>query len=160
MKIDLPIAASRSGRKEPRDDKHHARHQSLYCDQKILGAFLLLTWSLTGLQKARGDITSPSKMVSQKRALDDSSTSQKAKKRKGQDGEKSKDRKSRQKDSSQGKQQQVQPLARPAASLLNAEEIDFPRGGGSSLTALEVKAIRAEGAREAEELFKVSLAQL
>jgi rRNA biogenesis protein RRP5 len=36
-------------------------------------------------------------------------------------------------------------------------EVDFPRGGGTSFTPLEVKAIRAEGAKEAdEELFEVS----
>ena len=88
-------------------------------------------------------------MVSQKRALDDSSSTQKAKKRKGQDGDKAKD------STKKTQTQDHQPLTRPAASLLNAEEIDFPRGGGSSLTALEVKAIRAEGAKEAEDLFKV-----
>lgn len=36
------------------------------------------------------------------------------------------------------------------------EEVDFPRGGGTSFTPLEVKAIRAEAVREAnEELFGV-----
>ncbi|KAI0046598.1 nucleic acid-binding protein [Auriscalpium vulgare] len=36
-----------------------------------------------------------------------------------------------------------------------AEEIDFPRGGGTSYTPLEVKTIRAEAVKEAdEELFK------
>lgn len=42
---------------------------------------------------------------------------------------------------------------RPAPSFvstLKAEETDFPRGGGTSLTALEVKQTRAEGRREAE----------
>ena len=47
----------------------------------------------------------------------------------------------------------------PAASTASApvaEEVDFPRGGGTSFTPLEVKAIRAEAAKEAdEELFKV-----
>ncbi|TFK30827.1 U3 snoRNP-associated protein Rrp5 [Coprinopsis marcescibilis] len=79
-------------------------------------------------------------MVSQKRALEDGSTSHTAKKRKNQDGDDAK--------------QTHQPPQQ--SSLLNAEEIDFPRGGGSNLTALEVKTIRAEGAKEAEdELFKV-----
>lgn len=42
-------------------------------------------------------------------------------------------------------------------SMLIAEDVDFPRGGGSSLTPLEHKEMRAEGAREAEmEIFKVS----
>lgn len=47
-------------------------------------------------------------------------------------------------------------------SKLTAEEIDFPRGGGSSFTPIEVKAIRAEALQEAdEELFEVgSLASL
>jgi rRNA biogenesis protein RRP5 len=42
---------------------------------------------------------------------------------------------------------------RPAPSFVSTlknEEIDFPRGGGTSLTALEVKQTRAEGRREAE----------
>ncbi|KAG0704363.1 hypothetical protein DFH29DRAFT_380266 [Suillus ampliporus] len=39
------------------------------------------------------------------------------------------------------------------SNLMN-EEVDFPRGGGTSLTAAEVKAIRAEATQEAnEELF-------
>lgn len=43
----------------------------------------------------------------------------------------------------------------PAAALVS-EEVDFPRGGGTSFTALEVKAIRAEAAKEADqELFEV-----
>lgn len=42
-----------------------------------------------------------------------------------------------------------------------AEEVDFPRGGGTSFTPLEVKAIRAEAAKEANEaLFKVYIAHL
>lgn len=43
--------------------------------------------------------------------------------------------------------------ARPApafTSALQSEEVDFPRGGGTSLTALEVKQTRAEGARQAD----------
>ncbi|WWC95372.1 hypothetical protein V866_002234 [Kwoniella sp. B9012] len=43
---------------------------------------------------------------------------------------------------------------RPAPAFLSAlkdEETDFPRGGGSSLTPLELKQTRAEGRREAEE---------
>ncbi|KAH9937237.1 U3 snoRNP-associated protein Rrp5 [Fomitopsis serialis] len=40
------------------------------------------------------------------------------------------------------------------SSRINAEEVDFPRGGGTSFTPLEVKAIRAEAAQEAkDELF-------
>lgn len=43
-------------------------------------------------------------------------------------------------------------------SILSTEEIDFPRGGGSSFTPLEFKAIRTEAIKEAnEELFKVGM---
>lgn len=42
-------------------------------------------------------------------------------------------------------------------STLVNEEIDFPRGGGTSLTAAEVKAIQAEATQEADnELLAVS----
>jgi hypothetical protein len=41
-------------------------------------------------------------------------------------------------------------------SLLASEEIDFPRGGGTSLTALELKEARTEGLNDAEsQIFKV-----
>lgn len=44
----------------------------------------------------------------------------------------------------------------PPPSKLNAEEVDFPRGGGTSFTPLEVKAIRAEALQEVDgELFEV-----
>jgi len=37
-----------------------------------------------------------------------------------------------------------------------SDEVDFPRGGGTSFTPAEVKTIRAEAQREAnEEIFKV-----
>ena len=37
-----------------------------------------------------------------------------------------------------------------------SNEVDFPRGGGTSFTPAEVKTIRAEAQREAnEEIFKV-----
>lgn len=45
----------------------------------------------------------------------------------------------------------VEPRAMPTfVSTLKAEETDFPRGGGTSLTALEVKQTRDEGRKEAE----------
>ncbi|KAI0778417.1 U3 snoRNP-associated protein Rrp5 [Trametes elegans] len=45
--------------------------------------------------------------------------------------------------------------AQPDSALV-ADEIDFPRGGGTSLTPLEVKTLRAEAAKEADkELFEV-----
>jgi len=37
------------------------------------------------------------------------------------------------------------------------EEIDFPRGGGTTFTPHEVKAIRAEAMTEADDLFKVRM---
>lgn len=44
-----------------------------------------------------------------------------------------------------------EPRAAPSfKSALQSEEVDFPRGGGSSLTAFETKQIRAEGQREAD----------
>ncbi|KAI0801037.1 hypothetical protein C8Q74DRAFT_1239986 [Fomes fomentarius] len=44
-------------------------------------------------------------------------------------------------------------------SALVADDIDFPRGGGTSLTPLEVKTLRAEAAKEADkELFADSVA--
>ena len=43
------------------------------------------------------------------------------------------------------------PRSAPAfLSALKEEEVDFPRGGGSSLTALELKQTRDEGRREAD----------
>ncbi|KAG6817708.1 hypothetical protein H0H87_004499 [Tephrocybe sp. NHM501043] len=79
-------------------------------------------------------------MVAQKRALEESSTPHKSKKTKGADG---------------------QPSNSPLATTsLTTEEVDFPRGGGTSFTPLEVKNIRAEGIKEAnEELFEDSQTQ-
>ncbi|KAJ8702367.1 rRNA biogenesis protein rrp5 [Pleurotus ostreatus] len=49
--------------------------------------------------------------------------------------------------------------APPAASTLISEEVDFPRGGGTSLSALEVKTLRAEAVKEADEaLFEENAA--
>jgi hypothetical protein len=48
----------------------------------------------------------------------------------------------------------AQAAPRPAPSFLSSlqsDETDFPRGGGSSLTALEYKQVREEGRREAED---------
>ncbi|KAI0931812.1 hypothetical protein AcW2_000609 [Taiwanofungus camphoratus] len=47
-----------------------------------------------------------------------------------------------------------------SSSNLVAEEVDFPRGGGTSFTPLEVKAIRAEAVQEAnDELFQDKVAK-
>jgi rRNA biogenesis protein RRP5 len=42
-------------------------------------------------------------------------------------------------------------------SSIVPEEIDFPRGGGTTFTPQEVKAIRAEAITEADDLFKVRM---
>ncbi|KAJ6604467.1 hypothetical protein DFH09DRAFT_1122792 [Mycena vulgaris] len=48
---------------------------------------------------------------------------------------------------------------RPASKLVS-DEVDFPRGGGTSFTPLEVKAIRAEAVKEANaELFEDAQAE-
>ncbi|RXW22586.1 hypothetical protein EST38_g3267 [Candolleomyces aberdarensis] len=70
-------------------------------------------------------------MVSKKRVLEEPSSSRESKKPKNFDA----------------------PSTQPT-TLITADEIDFPRGGGTALTALEVKATRAEGVKEANaELF-------
>ncbi|KAG5651611.1 hypothetical protein H0H81_008071 [Sphagnurus paluster] len=78
-------------------------------------------------------------MVSQKRPLEESSTTHKSKKTKVADAKQSKP---------------------STASALVAEEVDFPRGGGTSFTPLEVKTIRAEAVKEAnDELFQDAQSQ-
>ncbi|TFK77280.1 hypothetical protein BDN72DRAFT_784291 [Pluteus cervinus] len=75
-------------------------------------------------------------MVAQKRSIEEGSASRKSKKLKTS-----------------------QPQATTSTAALGttqshpSEEIDFPRGGGTSFTPLEVKAIRAEAAKEADEEF-------
>lgn len=39
----------------------------------------------------------------------------------------------------------------PPNSTLTNDEVDFPRGGGSAFTPAELKAIRSEAVREADE---------
>ncbi|KAJ4484909.1 hypothetical protein C8J55DRAFT_32010 [Lentinula edodes] len=77
-------------------------------------------------------------MAAQKRALDDSSSTHKTKKPKISQ-----------------QPENTQPVS--ATTNLTADEVDFPRGGGTSFTPLEVKSIRAEAMKEArEELFNES----
>lgn len=77
-------------------------------------------------------------MAATKRHLDDASSSRKSKKTKTSEKPRTREPK----------------VEKP--STLATEEVDFPRGGGTSFTPLEVKAIRAEAAKEADEaLFKV-----
>ncbi|KAJ7492804.1 hypothetical protein FB451DRAFT_1022365 [Mycena latifolia] len=79
-------------------------------------------------------------MPALKRPLDDSSTARKSKKTKTANAS-----------SENGPQ---------TASKLASDEVDFPRGGGSSFTPLEVKAIRAEAVKEANaELFEDAQAE-
>jgi len=76
-------------------------------------------------------------MAAQKRFLEDASSTRKVKKLKTDS------------DKKKSKSQTATPSALP-------EEVDFPRGGGTSFTPLEVKAIQAEAVKEAnEELIKV-----
>jgi len=67
-------------------------------------------------------------IVGKKRERDDADITQKPKKIKFDNGE----------------------PVKPAVSKLVAEEIDFPRGGGTALTPLEYKNIRAEAVKEAD----------
>ncbi|KIK70798.1 hypothetical protein GYMLUDRAFT_32858 [Collybiopsis luxurians FD-317 M1] len=70
-------------------------------------------------------------MAAQKRTLEDTSSTHKTKK--------------------------LKTLSAPAVSSLTADDVDFPRGGGTSFTPLEVKTIRAEAMKEAnEQLFNES----
>ena len=88
-------------------------------------------------------------MVSKKRGLDDA-TSPRAKKVKPAEGRA--DKKERKEKKASRKAEKPAPLQH----TIVPEEIDFPRGGGTSYTPQEVKAIRAEAIQEAEEeLFKV-----
>jgi rRNA biogenesis protein RRP5 len=72
-------------------------------------------------------------MAAHKRALEDASTSHKPKKSKVSNE-----------------------TSRNVQSTTTTEEVDFPRGGGTSFTPLEVKTIRAEAVKEAnDEIFEV-----
>lgn len=66
-------------------------------------------------------------------------------------------------DDAQSAQQQKKTKATPSTlpapiASTAPEDVDFPRGGGTTFTPLEVKAIRAEAIKEADdELFKVGI---
>lgn len=52
------------------------------------------------------------------------------------------------------------PRPAPAfTSTLQSDETDFPRGGGSTLTAFEFKQVREEGRREAENEAKLQVSK-
>lgn len=79
-------------------------------------------------------------MAAQKRRLDESSPTHKTKKTKVAD---------------QGNEKTGGSSLKTLTGV--SEDVDFPRGGGTSFTPLEVKTIRAEAVKEAdEELFGVS----
>lgn len=83
-----------------------------------------------------------------KRGLEDSSGTPKAKKSKVEE------KRTKAKDNRDDKAEKP---SVPASNLVQ-DEVDFPRGGGTSFTPLEVKAIRAEAVKEAnEELFNVRI---
>jgi rRNA biogenesis protein RRP5 len=78
-------------------------------------------------------------MAAQKRSSNDAASNRKSKKPRTEEKSKPKENK-----------------VEKSATALTLEEVDFPRGGGTSFTPLEVKAIRAEAVKEADEaLFKV-----
>lgn len=83
-------------------------------------------------------------MMGHKRRLEDGASVQKSKKTKLSS------------EKSEKKTHKGDPV--PSTSAMTLEEIDFPRGGGTTLTPLEVKTVRAEAVREADqELFAVSV---
>lgn len=85
-------------------------------------------------------------MVSKKRILEDAASPKAKKSKLAAEGSTNKKLK-------KAKAKVDKPLQH--ASNIFPEEIDFPRGGGSAFTPQEVKAIRAEAMKEADELFKV-----
>ncbi len=89
-------------------------------------------------------------MVSKKRNLEDA-TSPKTKKSKLA-AEGSTDKKQKK---VKAKVKADKPLE--TTSNIVSEEIDFPRGGGTTFTPQEVKAIRADAMKEADDLFKVRM---
>ena len=60
-------------------------------------------------------------------------------------------------DGGQRKKAKISEPPKPVQSVLRPEEVDFPRGGGTSLTAAEYKTIRTEALKELnnEDVFKV-----
>ena len=59
------------------------------------------------------------------------------------------------------KRKDAQETHAQVASVSKPEEVDFPRGGGTSFTAAEYKAIRSEALKEMrDEVFKVSFDHL
>ena len=87
-------------------------------------------------------------MVSKKRSLEDAASPKAKKSKLAADGSTAKKEK-------RAKAKVQKPLEH--ASNVVPEDIDFPRGGGTSFTAQEVKAIRAEAMKEADDLFKVRM---
>lgn len=57
----------------------------------------------------------------------------------------------------QRKKAKISEIPKSVPSVLRQEEVDFPRGGGTNLTAVEYKTIRSEALKELnnEDVFKV-----
>ena len=89
-------------------------------------------------------------MVSKKRSLEDAASPKAKKSKLAAEG------------STDKKQKKVKAKVKADNPLENSsnivpEEIDFPRGGGTTFTPQEVKAIKAEALKEADDLFKVRM---
>jgi rRNA biogenesis protein RRP5 len=91
-------------------------------------------------------------MVSTKRGLEDAASPKAKKSKLAADGSKDNLKKEKR---AKAKAKVNKPLEH--ALIAAPEEIDFPRGGGTTFTAQEVKAIRVEAMQEADELFKVRM---
>ena len=93
-------------------------------------------------------------MVLKKRSLEDATTSKAKKSKLAAEGST--------KRSTDRKQKRIKAKVKvdhppDHSSNIVPEEIDFPRGGGTAFTPQEVKAIRAEALKEADDLFKVRM---
>jgi hypothetical protein len=89
-------------------------------------------------------------MVSKKRSLEDAASPKAKKSKLAAEGGSDKKRKN-----FKAKTQVDNPLEN--SSNIVPEEIDFPRGGGTTFTPQEVKAIKAEASMEADDLFNVRM---
>ena len=89
-------------------------------------------------------------MVSKKRSLEDAASPKAKKSKLAAEGSTDKKQKK-----VKAKVKVDNPLE--SSSNIVPEEIDFPRGGGTTFTPQEVKAIKAEALKEADDLFKVRM---
>jgi rRNA biogenesis protein RRP5 len=89
-------------------------------------------------------------MVSKKRSLEDAASPKAKKSKLAAEGSTDKKQKK-----VKAKVKADNPLE--SSSNIVPEEIDFPRGGGTTFTPQEVMAIKAEALKEADDLFKVRM---